>query len=107
MGEKYVPPSPPKATFNSITDTGLVTIGFSEDMKQLSMLEVERITKHTPIQTETAAGKKEQVFELKLITGEFSDPSKMGYTWHAVSFDTRSLELQLVFENSIYISSEE
>ena len=75
-------------------------------MKQLSMLEVERIIKYTLIQTETA-GKKEQVFDLKLITGEFSDPSKMGYTWHAVSFYTRSLELQLVFENSIYISSEE
>ena len=80
-----MPPSPPKATLTSITDTGLLTISFSETMQALDMEEVEHIIKNTV----TAIG--EQVFDLKVIIGVYSDPNKIDYTWSVVRYIGRSL----------------
>ena len=65
------------------------------------MTELERITKHTVMET------GEKVFEFKVITGAYSDSTKMNYKWRAVRYDTRSTDLQVDFEYPIYISMEE
>ena len=65
------------------------------------MTELERITKHTVMET------GEKVFEFKVITGAYSDSTKMKYKWRAVRYDTRSMDLQVDFEYPIYISMEE
>ena len=70
-------------------------------MQHLNMTEVERITKYTVMKT---GGK---VFEFKVITGAYSDSTKMNYKWRAVSYDTRSMDLQIDFENPSYISMED
>ena len=49
----------------------------------------------------------EKVFEFRVITGAYSDFTKMNYKWRAVSYDTRSMDLQVDFENPVYISMEE
>ena len=41
---------------------------------------------------------------MQVIEGEDSDIEKIGYTWDVVSMGTRSMELQLNFENPLYIS---
>ena len=56
-----VKPDPPFASIESISDSGLVTISFSEDMKLLNLVEVTRIAKHTIMET------GEPVFECKVI----------------------------------------
>ena len=57
-------------------------------MQQLNMTEVESITKYTVMET---TGRK--VFDFKVISGEFSDSTKMNYKWHVVSYDSRSMDL--------------
>ena len=65
------------------------------------MEEVEHIIKNTV----TAIG--EQVFDLKVIIGVYSDPNKIDYTWSVVRYIGRSLQLQIDFNHPIYISMEE
>ena len=54
-------------------------------MQALDMEEVEHIIKNTV----TAIG--EQVFDLKVIIGVYSDPNKIDYTWSVVRYIGRSL----------------
>ena len=52
---------PPQATLESITSTGLVTIKFTEDMRVMDKIEVQRITKRIILET------GEPVFDFKVI----------------------------------------
>ena len=65
------------------------------------MVEVNRATKNTVMET------GEKVFDFKVIAGDYSDPTKMGYSWKAVAFDERSLDLQIYFDNPNFVSMEE
>ena len=41
---------------------------------------------------------------MEVVAGEDTDVEKIGYTWNVVSVGTRSMDLQLNFENPLYIS---
>ena len=45
--------------------------------------------------------------DAKVIIGEESDPNNIKYSWDVVSMEKRKLELQLNFEDPLYISTEE
>jgi len=43
--------------------------------------------------------------DIKVIPGYYSDPSKLGLNWTYVSFSPGLLELQLYFDDPIFVSS--
>ena len=55
----------------------------------------------------TAVDDITQVFETKVLIGAYSDPSKVKYTLSEATMEKRKLELQLNFEDPLYISMEE
>lgn len=96
---QYVPPSPPKASIRSIDESGLLTISFSEDMRASE----DFVNSLSKLKTKDGL----PAFTFKVVSGAFSDQAKLGYSWKVVTFGKRSLELQITFENPIYISMEE
>ena len=47
------------------------------------------------------------IFDVNMSIADDSPQEKLGYSWEVVSMTARSLEIQLNFENSIYVSSSE
>ena len=47
-----------------------------------------------------------KIMDTKVIIGNESDPNNIKYSWDVVSMDKRKLELQLIFESPLYISTE-
>ena len=45
--------------------------------------------------------------QVEVVPSEDSDPLKMGYSWDIAGMDKRSLDLQITFENPLYISVNE
>ena len=48
-----------------------------------------------------------QIFEAEVVVGAYSDPNKINFTLSEVTMEKRKLELQLNFEDPLYISMEE
>ena len=101
-GDAYVPPKAPKATIDSITETGLVVIVFSEDMNVIPDLVL--IEKGT---VPDASGTQLPIFAPEVVLGAYTDESMLGYSWSAQHMTKRSLDLKITFENPIYVSMEE
>ena len=99
----YVPPEPPKIDDWDITETGLVSIFFNKDMKEIKDMSLIR----GALSNRRLAIKDAPAFEFKVIVGADSDPLNIGYDWSVISMDKRALKLQLTFENTLYISREE
>ena len=45
--------------------------------------------------------------QVQVLPGADSDLEKMGYSWDILGMDKRSLDLQVTFENPLYISVSE
>ena len=98
-----MPAVPPRIDDWDITDTGLVSIFFDRDMIVIRDMSVIKGV----LSERRLAAKDVPDFEFNVVVGAYSDPSNMGYDWDAISMDKRKLELQVTFENSLYISREE
>ena len=97
-GEVYVAPEPPQASLKSISDRGVVSISFSQSMKPIPDLSVIQNTK---------AKNGKPVVEVNVLVGAYSQSDMMGYNWSVSSYSERSMEIQMDFENPIYISIED
>jgi len=84
-GIKYTPPVPPEARLESISDTGLLVITFTEDMKDLEDFA------NVIVNTTMRNGRK--AFEFHVVHGEYSDQTKIEYQWKVGAYTKRRLEI--------------
>lgn len=80
-----------KASITSISNNGEVKIKFN----------LELIVPNDTSQI------NEDVLEVILIEGEYSDRRKLGFKWSLMEFDGYSMILKLVFEYAEYVSANE
>ena len=71
-------------------------IDFTEEMRPLANA--------TRFITDSKLANGKPAFEFRMVVGEYSEPEKMNYTWSIVEYNSKSLEIQVVFENPAYIS---
>ena len=84
LGIQYVPlppPVPPKASLSSISNKGLVTISFSEDMRVLDFTQKETeknesVKEGSRFMTDNI----DKIMDAKVIIGEESDPNNVNYS---------------------------
>ena len=91
-----MPPKAPFAKIGEITDTGQVTINFSEDMMvvpDLNLIKSSTIT--------DGSGTKRPSFNFKVIVGAYSQPEMLAYSWSVTGMTKRSLLLQINFQKPI------
>ena len=103
MSAVYVPPKVPSVTLREITDTGRVILTFSEDMYVQPDLAL--LLKETNVTD--WSGVTRPFLEINEKIGYYSPEEKLGYSWEIVLMTARSLEIQLNFENPIYVSMSE
>jgi len=48
-----------------------------------------------------------RAFEFRVVPSAYSDPGRLEHKWRVVEYSKRSLQLQIEFENPIYVSMEE
>ena len=53
------------------------------------------------------SGEQLPIFAPEVVLGAYSDETMLGYSWSVLKMTKRSLDLQIAFENPMYISMEE
>ena len=94
-----MPPVPPEAVLESISNEGELLITFSQDMR--SMLDFAQQIRNKKMKNGKSA------FEFRVLYGALSDAKKIDYQWRVSEYSKRSLKVQIDFSNPIYVSMEE
>lgn len=47
------------------------------------------------------------VFDIEVLPGEYSDPSKLRFEWKTTEMTSKYVQFRLEFEDAIYVSSQE
>ena len=112
LGIPYIPPVQSKASLSAISSTGLVTISFTEDMRVLNFTK-KATASNEPEKEPVKEGSRlladdiNKILDTKVVTGDYSDPNNIKFSWDVVAMEKRKLELQLNFEKPLYVSTEE
>ena len=88
QGEAYIEPPSPSASIGDISADGTFSINFSEEIEAVPNTKL--ITEGKVVD---GLGIERPVIDIKVIPGELSEESKMGYSWDIVEMTSRSLKI--------------
>ena len=88
QGEAYIEPPSPSASIGDISADGTFSINFSEEIEAVPNTKL--ITEGKVVD---GLGIERPVIDIKVIPGELSEESKMGYSWDIVEMTSRSLTI--------------
>ena len=106
------PPVPPEASLSAISNTGLVTISFTKDMRVLEFIK-KATANNEPVKEPVKEGSRllvddiNNIIDTKVVSGGYSDSFNIKYSWDIVAMEKRKLEIQLNFDKPLYVSTEE
>lgn len=97
----YVPPIVPVISIKEITNEGLIVFAFSEDMWVVP----DDDLKHIKLSNVTdLSGVTRPLFDITVRRDEETPEDKIGFAWKLTKMTSRTLEIQVDFENPSYIS---
>ena len=105
-------PTPPKAKLGRVSARGSTIITFNEDVFIYPDLKNKKVPLLPKYESDgrilQAAGPFEMInlIEVQVEAGDSSDTSMLGYSYTADFTDSRTIEINVVWENAPFVSAE-
>ena len=103
-------PTPPKATLSKVSPRGVTTINFSKEVfvyENLKNKTVPEVPSQAPKRILKNVGlmKVLPFVEIKVLSGEQSDPSKLTFDYRIEFIDSKTIEIEIEWLDPAYVSA--